>query len=290
MNLTIDHTAAKSLKEFLSYKLLNDLRAFRTVSGTLTKYDPKWQNLSAFGSSYAGFTYDAGISGAIIPTGLSGVSGVVVDYRNGRFIGPTGANFTGQTTFSVNEVNFYITSSPESKLIFETKYLQSPVRTPATGYIPPDSFVAPCVFVKSFSSESEDHAFGGESRSSFNFKVVAMMRRESELLGIQKVVRDARSEVFPMITGSVFNQYGGLTTPGWTYSGLFANMPDYFFVEDSTFKIVEADVFTDDNPKMYVGIGNIEVSYYSNPRESSRPDTITYFEDPADGEFFAYQD
>lgn len=261
----VDHYLAQSLKEFLNWKCLTDLRAFKTVSGQLTEYSPKWAGKTALASPYAGFVYDQGIAGATVPTGLSGVSGAYVDYRNGRFIAPTGSSYTGYIPFSIHEINFYVSSSSESKLIFETNILQSPELKGATGYIPEGAFVAPCVFVKNYSTESEDHCLGGESRLTWNFKIIAMTRTEKELYGIQKVIRDCRNDVFPMITGSIFNAYGGLKDPNWTYEGLTSNMDDYAFVCDSTFKIVEADVFTDDNPKMFVGIGNIEIDYYHTP-------------------------
>lgn len=284
----IDHYAAQSLKEFLNWKCLTDLRAFKTVSGELTSYSPKWQGKKALASPYAGFVYDAGISGAIVPTSLSGVAGAQVDYRNGRFIVPTGASFSGNVSFSVNEFNFYITSSPESRLIFETKPLQNPERLAATGFIPPDSFVAPCIFVKSFSSEGEDHCLGGMTRSSWNFKLVAMMRRESELLGIQKVIRDSRGEIFPLISQSVFNQYGALADSGWTYQNEIDLMEDYFFIDKATFKISELDVFTDDNPKMFVGVGNVEVSYYSTPRIA--PERNEYYLEFESEEYFELEE
>lgn len=275
---TTDHYIAQSLKEFLNYKTLKDLRAFSNVTGSLTSYNPKFQGLKAFGSPYAGFVYDSGISGAIVPTGLAGVSGSRVDYRNGRFLAPSGASYTGNSSFSVCDFNYYVTSSSDSKLIFETKALQAPVLSSATGYVEPKSVVAPCVFVKNFSSSSEDHCLGGESKLSWNFKIVCLARTEYELLGIQKVVRDSRQEIFPFITGSVLNQYGSLSQPGWTYQSEMDEMTDYCFVEDSTFKIVESDVFADDNPKMFVGMGNIEVSYYSNPRENSRHNTDVFLQ------------
>ncbi len=276
MDYQIDHSIAKSLKEFLSWKCLHDLRAFKNVTGSFARYDPKWYGKTALGSAYPGWVYDASIDGATVPYSLPSVSGSIVDYRNGRFIAPSGANYTGQAEFSVADFNFYITSSPESKLIFETKYQQSPVRLNPTGYLPEDSFVAPCVFVKSFSSTSEEYALGGETKVEWLFKIIAMTRRESELLAIQKVVRDSKQEIFPILSGTIFNQYGSLATPGWSYQDEISAMTDYAFVEDSSFKIVEGDVFTDDNPKMFVGIGNIEVSYYKEATPTYVPEQEFY--------------
>lgn len=261
MILTTDHYAAQSLKEFLNYKSLTELQSFKNVSGVLTEYSSKFENKKALGSPWAGFVYDSEISGANVITELPGIPEAQIDYRNGRFIVPTGENYTGSLDFAVNEINFYITSSPESKLIFETQFEQNST----SGFIPPDSFVAPCVFIKDFFSESEDHNFGGEERLFWIYKVIAMAQRESELIGIQKIVRESKKMVFPFITGSLFNKYGNLTSEGWSYQSEIDNMTDYCLVTDSTFKIVELDVFTDDNPKMYVGIGNVEVSYFKTP-------------------------
>ncbi len=263
----IDHFVSQSLKEFLNWRCLKDLQAFKNVTGaSVTPYSPRWQGKLALGTPYGGVVYDASIPGVIVPTGLEGIPDAVMDYRNGRFIVPTGSVYTGDPLeFSVNEVNFYISSSPEARLIFETKPLQNPVRLPATGYMPENAFIAPCVFVKSFSSDSVDHALGGQVKMTWNFKIICLMRTESQLLGMQKIIRDSREDIFPLISGSLFNPYGGLTTPGWTYRDEIAVMTDYAFICDSSFKIVELDVFTDDNPKMYVGIGNMEVDYFFTP-------------------------
>ena len=268
---TVDHFLASSLKEFLNYRCLTDLQAFTTVSGTLTQYtDPKWTEKTAIGSSYASFVYDSSIPGATVPTGLAGVTGAIVDYKNGRFLAPTGTVATGlSTSFSVNDINFYVSSDPEAKLIFREKYLTNPTFKAATGVLPPRSYIAPCVFVKSYRSENHDHCLGGETEAQINFRVIAMMRTEAQLVGFQHVIRNCRQDVFPLITGSVMNQYNSLTTPGWTYQAEMDDMTDYAFVENSTFKIQELDVFTDDQPNMYVGIGNIEVSYYSSPISDS---------------------
>ena len=273
---TVDHFISSSLKEYLNYKCLTDLRAFTTVTGDFFQYSPKWAGKSALGSSYAGWVYDNSIAGATIPTYLPGVSGAIPDYRNGRFIIPTGINYTGiKAVFSVNEVNFYISSSSESKLIFETKYQQNPDRKSATSYFPPDSVVAPCVFIKNFNSKNKEHCFGGEVQSIFNFKLIAMAKSESQLLGIQKIIRDSYSEIFPLLDESVLDQYNNLRSPTWNYEDQLSVVDDYCFIENATFQIQETDLFTDDNPHLFVGVGNIDVCYYSNPRMT--PPTDVFF-------------
>ncbi len=267
---TVDHFLASSLKEFLNHRCLKDLQAFTTVSGTLTQYtDPKWRDKTAIGSSYASFVYDASIPGATVATGLPGVPDVIVDYKNGRFLAPTGTVATGlSATFSVNDINFYVSSDPDAKLIFKEKYLVNPSLKAATAPLPPKSYIAPCVFVKSYRSENSDHCLGGETEAHINFRVIAMMKTEAQLLGFQHVVRNCRQDIFPLILGSVMNQYNSLNTPGWSYQAEMDYMTDYALVEDSSFKIQELDVFTDDQPNMYVGIGNIEVSYFASPMSS----------------------
>lgn len=265
---TVDHFLASSLKEFLNYRCLTQLQAFTTVSGAaLTQYtDPKWSQKTAIGSSYASFVYDSSIPGATVPMGLPGYSNIIVDYKNGRFLAPTGTVATGlSTSFSVNDINFYVSSDPDAKLIFRDKYLQNPTFKSATGVLPPRSFIAPCVFVKSYRSENVDHCLGGETEAKINFRLIAMMRTESQLIGFQNVVRNCRQDIFPLISTSVMNQYNGLNDPNWTYQLEMDAMTDYGIVDNSTFKIQELDVFTDDQPNMYVGIGNIDISYFISP-------------------------
>ena len=263
----IDQYLATSLKEFLNYRTLVDLQAFKTVTGQLYQYSPKWYGNSALGSSYASWVYDASIPGATVPTSLSGVSGAIPDYKNGRFIIPTGTSYTGLSCeFSVNEINYYVSSSSESKLIFETNFERGPDYVTGNTYFPPESIVVPAVFVKSYQTESEELCLGGVVDSQWNFKIVALAQSESQLLGIQKVVRDSRGEIFPIMGYSALGKYNNVQFSNWNYPAEMAEPQNYAYITDSTFKIQENDLIADKNADLYIGIGNIEVSFQGMPR------------------------
>lgn len=263
----IDQYLATSLKEFLNYKTLVDLQAFKTVTGQFYQYSPKWYGKSALGSSYATWVYDSSVPGATVPLAFSGISGAVPDYKNGRFITPTGISYTGQTAaFSVNEINYYISSSSESKILFETNFERGPDYVTGNTYLPENSIIVPAVFVKSYQTESEELCLGGVVDSQWNFKIIALAQSESQLLGIQKVVRDSRGEIFPILGYSVLDKLGSLQIPGWNYQAEMQEPNNYAYISDSTFRIQENDLFTDKNADLYVGIGNIEVSFHGTPR------------------------
>ena len=255
MDKVIDHIIQESLLEFLNYRTQIDLKAYHNATGELYRYIDPRTKLVAYGAPEAGWVYNK-VPNRIRPiiSGFTpGISGFIgPDYVNGRFM--FSGNFTAPTltgSYTVAEVNYYLTSSTESKLLFETKYQQTPVLNAADSYIEPYNFITPCVFVKSYQTQNEPYCLGGDNCSVFNFKIVALMENEYQLAGIQKIIRDAYQCVFPLLNGGVINQFGGAWDLTWDYQYFAENNPYRGYISDSTFQIEEADVFTAANPKLF---------------------------------------
>ena len=298
MKKVIDQSLISSLKEYLNYKTQKELEAFHNVTGQLFRYEDKKYNYICYGAPEAGFVYNTDIPNVIKPSisgYVAGVSGMVAtDYINGRFIFSGGfPNIPLTGAYSVSEINYYVSSNLESKLLFETKYEQSPVLNPANSYIEPYNFIAPCVFVKPFETENENYAFGGLDWGVWHFRIIAMMANESYLQGVSKVVRDSYQDYFPLLQNFALNQFGDTKDSTWNYSDYMANNEYKAFISESSFKIEEPDIFTAQNPKMYMGIGNIEVRVVRNPRgaeidlsyDYALTDTDNNFDTDGDSDF-----
>lgn len=270
MKKSIDHHIAVGLKEFLQYKAQKNLEAFHTVTLPLFRYEDEKFDKIAYGASEASWLYNTDIAGTVTPT-ISGYSrgdnGMSIDFVNGRFLFDPPFAATGlSATVSVNELNWNISNLSEAQIIFETKPLQSPVLNPATSYLPPYNYIIPAVFIKTFETHNEPFALGGLDWSTWSFRIVCLMPNESYLTAIGGLIRDAKEEIFPLLQGWPLGQLGDLNELSWNYSDFCRDNEYYAYISDSTFKIEEPDVFSSDNPKLYLALGNIEVRLVRQPR------------------------
>lgn len=275
MKKIVDFSIASSLKEFLQYKMWTDLEACRMETGSFYQYeDERLPNYFVYGSPYAPWTYDSSLSGQgiSIPTGFAGYerNQINIDFKNGRLIS-TGElpNLTGVYEFPVSEISFYVSSQPDWVLRDELNYLSLPDLEPADSYVPPNSYVAPVVFVKSQNTTNEILALGGCEWSVWNFRISCIVRDEFELTAIQKVVRDCARAVFPILPETPLNPYNDLKFGYWNYEDYSVGPLSYYaFIEDTSFRIIEPDIWTNNHPNTFMGVGSIEVRVPRQPRAS----------------------
>lgn len=299
MKKIIDHTVQESLLHFLQYRTLVDLEAYHVASGQLYRYIDPETDFVAYGAPEAGWVYDK-IPGVVKPSisGYApGVSGMIApDYPNGRFLFESDfPNISLSGIYTAAEVNFYLASDTEAKLIFETKYQQSPVLSPANSYLQPNNFIAPCVFVKSFQTENQPYSLGGCDWTVWRYKVIALMANESQLAGIQKVIRDSYQCMFPLLQKGALNPFGDTWDSTWNYEDYQKNNQYRAYITDSTFKIEEGDIFIGQNPNLYCGIGILEVRIVRQPatpstdpsfnRTLAATDDLSVFESDQDTDF-----
>ena len=271
---TIDTYITQSLGEYLKYNTMSKLEAFKTVTGELYPYQtniktsPSGALLNALGSVYSSWAYDNSINSVVVPTGLAGFPAAQPDYRHGRFLLTSGAAPTGlSATFTVPDFNVYLTSSPESKLIFETDFGQAPDYSVPAKYADPSSVYAPCIWVKSYQTELNELCLGGGTNSEFIYKIIVFARSESQLLGVQSIIRDSKQCIFPILRYPVLDQLNNLQFSSWTYPNAAESEDEYCLITDTTCKISENDLFVTKNPALYILIGNIEVSYFGHARQ-----------------------
>ena len=117
--------------------LMRKSDAYKTYTTKLYNYEDArlGGGKVVYGSPYKQWVFDRNVTGAIIPSGLTingnfvatGTSGLMFDFDNGRAIFNSGVaktlNITG--TYTVKEINSYITDQPEDDLIIEGKYIQN---------------------------------------------------------------------------------------------------------------------------------------------------------------------
>ena len=270
---TYSHKLLSSVKEYIDYRLLKDLQAFSIKTGTLFRYtDNKFSNKTVYGSSYAQWSYHKEVSGVIVPSGFGSYTrtgdGLHIDFQNGRILfdsGHTNLSITG--TWTVPNINTYITTYPTSKLISQENFKVSPdFKNPST-YLPPYSNVLPGLFLRLAETNNEPWAFGGEQMTEYNIAITALVNNSRYLVGLFDIIRDLEERNIPILSTTPKDIYGDLKDSDWNYNNFLTNNNDYALITDSYLKFIEIDNFSERNPDVYMGFGMITIKTNRFPHQ-----------------------
>ncbi|NDB28026.1 hypothetical protein EB169_00295 [archaeon] len=259
--------------------------AYKTFTTKLYNYsDPRLGgDKVVYGSPYKQWVYDKSITGATIPTGFTingsivptGTSGMKIDFDNGRIIFNSGVstnlNITG--TYSVKEVNSYVTDQPEDNLIIENKYVTNSRFTVTEDYIPAYNPVTPCIFASIETAHNTAFAFGGEDETKCIVKLVAFCENLYQLDGLLSIFGDSYNEFFSLIpmTGHPLGEFNEMKTgvypTGYDYNNLSNayNSQKMFISHVETSKIRD-NVLKELNPILHIGFLDFEITTYRYPR------------------------
>lgn len=274
MKKIVDHDIISSFKEYIHFSLINQLEAYRNVNAPLFLTSParSFYGKDVYGSPYAQWLYDSSISGAQIPSGVGslnrGVSGLSIDFKNGRVLVNTGVPITGSIPVSLPDFNIYVTTTPIQKIFMENKFEYAPYLKQPTGAIKADSIIAPCIFVSYISTENKAIQLGGLESSNFSVQVAAFADNLQHLMGVQKIVRDMSDRVFPSLSSTPFNELNDLKSGYWNYNSLMqtnGNQDNLIHVNDTSFRILDLDYVNEKFPNILVGVGNVSLSKFRVP-------------------------
>ena len=285
MKPTFTHNVINSFFLWFDNFLMTKGDAYKTYTTKLYNYqDPRLGgDKVVYGSPYKQWIYDKNITGATIPSGFTinnqfvstGTSGMKIDFDNGRIIFNSGVstslNITG--TYSVKEVNSYITDQPEDNLIIENKFVTNSRFTVSENYIAPYNPVTPCIFASIETSHNTAFAFGGEDETKCIIKVVAFCENLYQLDGVLSVFGDSYNEIFSIIpmTGHPLGEFNEMKTgaypTGYNYKNLSNayNSQTLFISHVETSKIRDS-VIKELNPILHIGFLDFEIKTYRYPR------------------------
>jgi len=285
MKPTFTHNVINSFFLWFDNFLMTKADAYKTYTTKLYNYqDPRLGgDKVVYGSPYKQWIYDKNITGATIPSGFTinnqfvstGTSGMKIDFDNGRIIFNSGVstslNITG--TYSIKEVNSYITDQPEDNLIIENKFVTNSRFTVSENYIAPYSPVTPCIFASIETAHNTAFAFGGEDETKCIIKVVAFCENLYQLDGVLSVFGDSYNEIFSIIpmTGHPLGEFNEIKTgaypTGYNYKNLSNayNSQTLFISHVETSKIRDS-VIKELNPILHIGFLDFEIKTYRYPR------------------------
>ena len=285
MKPTFTHNVINSFFLWFDNFLMTKGDAYKTYTTKLYNYEDLrlGGGKVVYGSPYKQWVYDKNITGATIPSGFTinnqfvptGTSGMKIDFDNGRIIFNSGAstNLSITGTYSVKEVNSYITDQPEDNLIIENKFVTNSRFTVSENYIPPYNPVTPCIFASIETAHNTAFAFGGEDETKCIIKVVAFCENLYQLDGVLSIFGDSYNEIFSIIpmTGHPLGEFNEMKTgaypTGYDYKNLSNayNSQTLFISHVETSKIRDS-VIKELNPILHIGFLDFEIKTYRYPR------------------------
>lgn len=285
MKPTFSHNVMNSFFLWFDNFLMKKGDAYKTYTTKFYNYsDPRLGgNKVVYGSPYKQWVYDNSITGATIPSGLTvngsflptGTSGMAFDFDNGRVIFNSGVstnlNITG--TYTIKEINSYITDQPEDNLIIENKYISNSRFTVTETSISPYNPVTPCIFASIETAHNTAFAFGGEDETKCLIKVVAFCENLYQLDGVLSVFGDSYNEFFSVIpmTSNPLGEFSeiktGLYPTGYDYNNVSsAYSSQKMFISHVETSKIRDSVLKELNPILHIGFLDFEITTYRYPR------------------------
>ena len=275
------HEATSSFVLWFDNYLLTKGEAYanRTGSFTYSSDDILGSSYVSYSSPYKQWVGDSSISGAAIANSVfvdgaeknRGTDGLKIDYRNGRAVFDSTVSASSSVTgsFSVKDFNIYITDQDEEDLITESKFDINTRFSTSEVPIAPYKQVVPAAFISCQESKNTPHAFGGEDRTSLDFRCVFISDDMYKLDGALSIFNDTNDIVFNQIGYDDFpeTEFGDNKYGSYNYSDLSSLSTDKFFIQDVTTSKLSDKVSKKVLPNLFVGFVDFDVVKYRFPRQ-----------------------
>lgn len=218
MKPQFDNLVMSSFLLWFDHTLLKKGEGFFNKTTEFYDMPDKW-NLGAaynvYNAPFKQFVYDTSITGATVMTGvditdsvggtntyfLSSDAVVAINYEEGQVIIKTdelaGDISSVQGTYSVKEFAVKMTSEPEEKLLFETKYYNIPkfTQTISTG-LHENEQPFPVIFLKHNGSMNNPGAIGGQEMTEIDIRAIVVADSQFSLDAVCSIFRDSSDENF----------------------------------------------------------------------------------------------
>ena len=284
MKAQFGHEATTSFSLWFDHHLIKHGEAYSNKTETLYHVDDNRlpDGFHRYSSPYKQWVTESGINDSAVPTYINNNGspvyrkdpnyGYYVDFDNGGVV-VTGALASSALTltadFAVKDFNVYNTNQSEEALVIENKYESNSRFTSYLSGIAPYDQVTPAVFINNEYLENEGFAFGGEDKTTLDFKAVVFAENLYQLDGVLSLFGDSNNLAFPNINfgDHPINEYGDLKSEPYQYQDLInSNKTDLFYIERVVTTKISETMRNQISPLLYVGFVDFEVSKTRYPR------------------------
>jgi hypothetical protein len=210
---------------WLDYTILQKGRAFKTISSQFYRTEENRFPLYSYSSPFKSFVWDSSVTGAIIPSGISGSAGFITkgtnslkfDYPNGRILTSGIDNYSG--TYSVKDFNIYLSNNEEADIIFNSRYNWNPRYGTYYSGCSPTDYYAPAIFVNIEKGQNDPFALGGEDVSKMSLRCSVINNDYLSSVDLTSLIKDYTNTCFVLLDSAAtpFNIYGDFKNGYYSY-------------------------------------------------------------------------
>ncbi|MEK6880389.1 MAG: hypothetical protein AABY22_12305, partial [Nanoarchaeota archaeon] len=239
MKQTYSHNLIASFVEYLDHSICNKGSGFTNINVDFYKTsDSRLTGYAIYAAPYKQFVSNAAVSGAVVPSGISGVNGFIsrnvsglnISWNQGRavFSGSINNLTSLSGRFSIKDFNIHYSAEPEESIIFDTKWkINNPIipQTSISGLAENEKSY-PAIYVKYYPHENTPFEFGGGESTDAMFRCIVVSDNQFKLDGANNVIQNLARSYFGYLysheipynflgdikSGTQYN-YTGITTP-----------------------------------------------------------------------------
>ena len=286
MKESYDNILMSNFPMWLDNYILRRGEAFHNVDSNFYGTSSKFNGFYAYSLPYSQMVYDSSVTGANVPTGVyvNGTfygkgQGDFVDFSYDRGIAYFSANQAGSSIsgrFAVKDFNIILSSEPEEKILFETKYVRKPkVPQIATGHAN-NEIAYPVIIVRNNGSYNKPLTFGGTDMTCVDVTAYIFADSQYKLDSATSLLRDSSNQYIPLLSRQEmpFNVFGGLKSGVFNYTGAVngkVQTNEAAFIEQVSVSKFERNLYSQTkilNPDVYFAIVDFSIEKVRNPRES----------------------
>lgn len=288
MKPNFGHISTTSFTMWFENHIIRAGEAYNNKTGQLyyTEDDRLPNGFFRYSSPYKQWVTESGLGGSFVPNSIyvnnqevyrdNGPTGYYIDFANGGVVltgidASDSLNITG--SFGVKEFNIYNTNETEESLVVEGKFNSNSRFTVPESGIAPYDIVTPAIFINNEYIVNSPYAFGGEDKTTLNFKSVVLAENLYQLDGVLSLFSDTRNAAFEELPFEDYpiNEYGDLKTGLFLYDQVADNVRKkaqtaVFNIENVNTSKISETIRNTISPSLYVGFIDFEVSKPRFPR------------------------
>lgn len=228
MVIQLNNKLISNLSLLIDHELLLRGQAYTNTSSLFYPITGALYGLNAYATPYRQLVNDASITSATQMTGIY-VSGIFIQPGQSGLVSlniQEGlAYFSGRPTsvsgnYSLKDFSIYLTTEPEEKLLFETKFnLKQKYPQTITG-LNINAQTYPVIFLKPLNIENVPFCIGGTDNKIFRIRAIVLGESEFQTLAACNILENLANKQYSVInvTGLPFDSIGGYTGVSYNYN------------------------------------------------------------------------
>lgn len=233
MKKQYDHNLMSSFLLYVDNKVLQQGEAYYDASGLFYDVEDVYKDRYTYASPFKQMVSDFSVTGETNPTIMRSVyvDGVLHNIGDNGLLNINHykgtVNFDREVTgvisgnFSVKDVNVYLTTSSDQKLIFETKFFQTPKFSQTMTGLGLSDLTLPAIFLKKRGGENDGFALGGLDETIVDVRAIVVSDTQYINDAVCSILKDTKMKRFQTITSGIpFDIRGAYTGVDYNYTGV----------------------------------------------------------------------